>query len=156
MEEFKYIIFQLGEQKYGMNLVCVNGIEQDYQITPVPNAPSGVKGIINLRGMVIPVYSLRERFGMDSRIDNPEKSLLITQIDDMLLAYEVDGVVGIEEVEPHRINRMPQIASNEETVFMEEVLHIKEEIVIAISADEVLSGEMKTQINNMLDETSGD
>lgn len=152
MEEFKYVIFQLGDQRYGMNLMCVNGIEQEYRITPVPNAPEGVKGIINLRGAVIPVYSLRERFGMDSRIDNPEKSLLITQSADIILAYEVDGVVGIEEIEPHRINRMPNIASNEETAFMEEVLRIGEDIVIAISVDEVLSGEMKAQINQMLDE----
>lgn len=152
MEEFKYVIFQLGDQRYGMNLMCVNGIEQEYRITPVPNAPEGVKGIINLRGTVIPVYSLRERFGMDSRIDNPDKSLLITQSDDILLAYEVDGVIGIEEMEPHQINRMPNIASNEETVFMEEVLRIGEDIVIAISTDEVLSGEMKTQINRMLED----
>lgn len=153
MEEFKYVIFQLGDHRYGMNLMCVNGIEQEYRITPVPNAPEGVKGIINLRGAVIPVYSLRERFGMDSRIDNPEKSVLITQSDDIILAYEVDGVVGIEEMEPHRINRMPNIASNEETVFMEEVLHIGEDIVIAISVEKVLSGEMKAQINQMLDES---
>ncbi|MCM1498818.1 MAG: chemotaxis protein CheW [Clostridium sp.] len=152
MEEFKYVIFQLGDQRYGMNLMCVNGIEQEYRITPVPNAPEGVKGIINLRGTVIPVYSLRERFGMDSRIDSPDKSLLITQSDDILLAYEVDGVIGIEEMEPHRINRMPNIASNEETVFMEEVLRIGDDIVIAISTDEVLSGEMKTQINRMLED----
>ncbi|MDE5864301.1 MAG: chemotaxis protein CheW [Lachnospiraceae bacterium] len=152
MEEFKYVIFQLGDQRYGMNLLYVNGMVQDYHITPIPNAPEGVKGIINLRGDVVPVYSLRERFGMDSRIDNSEKSLLITQSDDMVLAYEVDCVVGIEEMEPNRINRMPSIASNEETTFMEEVLHIGENIVIAISADEVLSGEMKMRINQMMEE----
>ena len=69
MEERKYIIFQLGEEKYGMNLSYVNGIEQEYHIIPVPNAPEGIKGIINLRGLVIPVYSLRQRFGMDARVD---------------------------------------------------------------------------------------
>lgn len=152
MEEFKYVIFRIGEQKYGMNLMCVNGIEQDYHIIPVPNAPLGVKGIINLRGMVIPVYSLRQRFGMDSRVDNPERSVLVTNWDDTLVAYEVDAVIGIEEMEPHMINRMPAIASNEETVFMEEVLHIGNEIVISISVDEVLSEETKKQINKIIDE----
>lgn len=152
MEEFKYVIFRLGDQKYGMNLMCVNGIEQDYHIIPVPNAPLGVKGIINLRGSVIPVYSLKERFGMDSRVDNSTSSVLVTNWDDTLVAYEVDAVIGIEEMNPANINRMPDIASNEETTFMEEVLHIGNDIVIAISVDEVLSEEAKNQLNKIIDD----
>lgn len=152
MEEFKYVIFQLGEQKYGMNLMFINGIEQGYHIIPVPNAPAGVTGIINLRGEVIPVYSLRERFGMERRIDNPEKSLLITNSSGTALAYEVDAVVSIEEMQPAKINRMPAIASNDETAFMEEVLHIGDDIIIAISVDEVLSEETRDALNQMIED----
>ncbi|MDE6432606.1 MAG: chemotaxis protein CheW [Lachnospiraceae bacterium] len=152
MEELKYIVFQLGDQKYGMNLVYVNGIEQDYHIIPVPNAPEGIRGIINLRGAVIPVYSLRERFGMDSRIDNPEKSLLITLSSNTPLAYEVDAVVGIEEMVSKNINRMPSVASSEETLFMEQVLHIREEIVIAINVNKILSDEMAEALNQIVEE----
>ncbi|MGN0436984.1 MAG: chemotaxis protein CheW [Lachnospiraceae bacterium] len=151
MEEFKYVIFQLGEQRYGINLMFVNGIEQDYTIIPVPNAPNVIKGIINLRGSVIPVYSLRARFGMPSRIDNPSKSLLIVNIAGTFVAYEVDCVEGIEAMNPQDINRMPSIASNGDTSFMEEVLHIGDTIVIAISVDEVISEDMMSQINDMID-----
>lgn len=152
MEELKYIIFQLGEEKYGMNLSHVNGIEQDYHIIPVPNAPEGIKGIINLRGVVIPVYSLRERFGMDSRVDNPGKSMLVTKSSGTLLAYEVDAVLGIEEMAPENINKMPYVASNEETLFLEQVLHVKQEIIIAINVDKVLSDEMAEALNRMVEE----
>lgn len=152
MEEFRYVIFQLGDQKYGINLLCVNGIEQDYHIIPVPNAPEGIRGIINLRGSVIPVYSLRERFGMDSRVDNPERSLLITNSSNTVLAYEVDAVIGIEEVDHGNISRMPRIASNENTAFMDIVLHIGGSIVISISVDEVLSEEMKNQIDQIVND----
>lgn len=152
MEELKYVVFQLGEQKYGMNLKYINGIEQMYQIIPVPNAPTGVIGIINLRGDVIPVYSLRERFGMNRRITNPDKSLLVTRSSDTILAYEVDAVIEIEEVLRDKINDMPRVASNEETSFMEEVLHIGNEIVIAINADKVLSEDAKTMVSQMIEE----
>lgn len=152
MEELKYIIFQLGEEKYGMNLSHVNGIEQDYHIIPVPNAPEGIKGIINLRGVVIPVDSLRERFGMDSRVDHPGKSMLVTKSSGTLLAYEVDAVLGIEEMAPENINKMPFVASNEETFFMEQVLHVKQEIIIAINVDKVLSEEMAEALNQMIEE----
>ena len=152
MEELKYIIFQLGEEKYGMNLSHVNGIEQEYHIIPVPNAPEGIKGIINLRGVVIPVYSLRERFGMDSRVDNPGKSMLVTKSSGTLLAYEVDAVLGIEELTPEDINKMPYVASNEETLFLEQVLHVKQEIIIAVNVDKVLSDEMAEALNRMVEE----
>ena len=118
MEEQKFVVFQLEDQKYGMSLMRVNGIEQDYHIIPVPNAPEGISGIINLRGAVIPVYSLRERFGMDPHIDNPEKSLLVTNSHGILLAYEVDCVEEIEEVPDSKISLMPSVASNEDTAFM--------------------------------------
>ena len=152
MEELKFIVFRLGEQKYGMNLMCVNGIEEDYNIIPVPNAPQGIKGIINLRGSVIPVYSLRERFGMESRVDSPSKSLLVTKSADIMVAYEVDAVIGIEELTAENVNKMPTVASNEETVFMEQVLHIGSDIIIAINVNKVLSEEMTEALNQMVEE----
>lgn len=152
MEELKFIVFRLGEQKYGMNLMYVNGIEEDYNIIPVPNAPQGIKGIINLRGSVIPVYSLRERFGMESRVSNPAKSLLVTKSADMVVAYEVDAVIGIEEMTAANVNEMPRVASNEETAFMEQVLHIGQDIVIAINVNKVLSEEMTEALNQMVEE----
>lgn len=152
MEERKYIIFQLGEEKYGMNLSYVNGIEQDYYIIPVPNAPEGIRGIINLRGLVIPVYSLRERFGMDVRVENPAKSMLITMSSNIMLGYEVDAVLGIEEVAPEDISKMPFVASNEETSFMEQVLCVKEGIIIAINVNKVLSDDMEDALNQMVEE----
>lgn len=152
MEERKYIIFQLGEEKYGMNLSYVNGIEQDYHIIPVPNAPEGIRGIINLRGLVIPVYSLRERFGMDVRVENPAKSMLITMSSNIMLGYEVDAVLGIEEVAPEDISKMPFVASNEETSFMEQVLCVKEGIIIEINVNKVLSDDMEEALNQMVEE----
>lgn len=152
MEELKYVVFQLGKQKYGMNLMYINGIEQDYNIIPVPNAPEGVTGIINLRGAVIPVYSLRERFNMDREIDNPEKSLLITRSSGTILAYEVDAVDKIEELSVENISKMPQVASNEETAFMEQVLHMGKEIVIVINVNKVLSEESVNMVNQLIED----
>lgn len=152
MEEQKFVVFQLEDQKYGMSLMRVNGIEQDYHIIPVPNAPEGISGIINLRGAVIPVYSLRERFGMDPHIDNPEKSLLVTNSHGILLAYEVDCVEEIEEVPDSKISLMPSVASNEDTAFMEQVLQIGNEIIITIDVDKVLSEDVRQMVDQIVEE----
>lgn len=152
MEEQKFVVFQLEDQKYGMSLMRVNGIEQDYHIIPVPNAPEGISGIINLRGAVIPVYSLRERFGMNPHIDNPEKSLLVTNSHGILLAYEVDCVEEIEEVPNSKISLMPSVASNEDTAFMEQVLQIGNEIIITINVDKVLSEDVRQMVDQIVEE----
>lgn len=154
MEEQKYVVFQLGDQKYGMSLAHVNGIEQDYHIIPVPNAPEGIVGLVNMRGVVIPVYSLRERFGMNPRIDNPGKSLLVTNYYGKFLAYEVDCVEEIEEVSKDRINEMPSVASNEDTAFMEQVLHIGNDIIIAINVDKVLSEDTREMVDQLIEENN--
>jgi len=152
MEELKYVVFQLGEQRYGMSLMRINGIEKDYHIIPVPNAPAGISGIINLRGTVVPVYSLRERFGMDKHIDNPEKSLLVTYSAGTMLAYEVDAVEEIEEMKPENVNEMPRVASSEETAFMDQVLHIGSDIVIAINVDKVLSEDARAMVDQLIED----
>lgn len=151
MEELKYVVFQLGEQRYGMSLMRIHGIEKDYHIIPVPNAPDGISGIINLRGAVVPVYSLRERFGMEKRIDNPEKSLLITYSSGAMLAYEVDAVEEIEEMRPENVNKMPEVASCEETAFMDQVLQIRNDIVIVINVDKVLSDDARNMVNQLIE-----
>lgn len=152
MEELKYVIFHLGEQKYGMNLTNISGIEKDYNIIPIPNAPQGIIGIINLRGSVVPVYSLRARFGMDIHIDNPEKSLLVTYSSGTVMAYEVDAVEEIEQMRPENINDMPKVASSDETAFMDQVLHINNDIVITINVDKVLSDDARAMVNQLIEE----
>lgn len=154
MEELKYVIFRLGDQKYGMSLAHINGIEQDYHIIPVPNAPEGIKGIINLRGAVIPVYSLRQQFGMDGNVEGAERSLLITVSSGTYLAYEVDEVITIEEVVVGDLNIMPRIVANDDNVYLDTVLHIGKEIVVAINVDRILSDDVKQQVQNFVEESS--
>lgn len=152
MEEFKYIIFLLGEQKYAMNLMYVDAIVQEYQIVPVPTAPEEIKGIINLRGSVIPVYSLKARFGLETTGSGSSGNLLIAQSSGTSVAYEVDNVISIEQIQPNDINLMPRVAANEDTKCMEEVLHIKNEIVISISVDEILSEEARSAVEKIIEE----
>lgn len=152
MEEMKYIVFRLGKEKYGMNISCINGIEQEYEIVPVPNAPESISGIINLRGNVIPVYSLKDRFGMDPKVDSATKSLLVTNSSGTTLAYEIDEVIGIELMEESNVVQMPFVASNDQTAFMKKVLHVGKDIVIVIDVDCVLSEEVRVGLLEMIAE----
>ena len=152
MEELKFVIFRIGEQKYGMNLKYIKGIEQNYQVIVVPNTTEAIEGIMNLRGEVIPVYSLRKRFGLTGRIDDSKKSMLVTMSSGCILAYEVDEVVTIEEMKEENVSDMPAVATNEENAFMEKILNINGDIVITINTDKVLSDATRKAVKQMIEE----
>lgn len=152
MEELKFVIFRIEKQKYGMNLKYIKGIEQNYQIISVPNATEAIEGIMNLRGAVIPVYSLRKRFGLKGQTDKDKKSMLVTMSAGSPLAYEVDEVVTIEEMKEEDISNMPLIATNEENAFMEKILNINGDIVIALNSDKVLSEATRKVVEQMIEE----
>lgn len=150
----QYLIFKIENRKYAIELAYVNGTEQSYSVSPIPDAPFGIDGLINLRGKLVPVYSLRQRFGMDSVITNPAKSAIIAKTSRITMAYEVDEVEFIEQVNEDDIKEMPHIAGNEETSFMDKVLHIKNEIIVVVDVNKVLSADIIETLERMLEERS--
>ncbi len=146
----KYLVFRIDDRKYAINLIHVNGTEQQYSVSPIPDAPFGITGMINLRGELVPVYSLRMRFGRSSEITSPEKSALIARTSGIMIAYEVDNVESIEEVDESCVKEMPIMASNEETVFMNKVVQIKNQIIVVIDVNKILSDDAIESLERLI------
>ncbi len=152
MAETKFVIFNLGEQKYGIRLACINGIEQTYNIIPVPKTAECIQGIIHLRDMVIPVYDLKCRFCIESELEFGNKQLLVTETGDVKVGFEVDNVIGIVSVPEENIKCVPFVATNENTGYLENVIKVNfletntSEILISIDIDNLLS---ETDIANL-------
>lgn len=155
MAETKYIVFRLNEQKYCLRLDKINGIENVYHIVPVPMGAASIKGIIHLRNEVIPVFSLKKLFEMAEKTD--ETQLLITETHSMKLAMEVDEVLGIVNIPDEDIKQIPMVVHTEETGYLEDVVKLtlpesdKEEIVISIAVDTLMSEHEFGQIENALE-----
>ena len=152
MSYVKYLIFRIENRKYAIELNHVNGTEQNYSVIPFPDAPFGIEGLINLRGKLIPVYSLRRRFGLNPKITDPGKSALIARTSGIMIAYEVDSVEFIEELNSDDIKTMPKMASNDETAFMNKVLNVKNQIIVVVDVNQVLSSEAIEQLEKMIEE----
>ena len=76
----KYVTFFLGMEEYGLPILSVREIIGMVEITPIPQTPAFVRGVINLRGMVIPVLDLRSKFGMESVADTSETCIIVVEI----------------------------------------------------------------------------
>ena len=152
MRYVKYLIFRIEDRKYAIELNHVNGTEQNYSVIPFPDAPFGIQGLINLRGRLVPVYSLRQRFGLDPKITDSGKSVLIARTSGIMIAYEVDSVEFIEELESDDVKEMPKMASNDETAFMNKIINVKNQIVVVVDVNQVLSSEAIEQLEKMIEE----
>ncbi|MDO5126932.1 MAG: chemotaxis protein CheW [Eubacteriales bacterium] len=143
MAEIKYVIFSLGSQKYCMQLSRINGIEQAYTVVPIPLGAECMKGIIHLRNEVIPVYSLKEKLNIFEE-DSSEQQLLLAETHDMVIAFEVDTVLGIEVLQTSDVKKVPKVVQSEETGYLESIVHLpgmdngNADIVLCISVDNIL------------------
>ena len=88
-QDGKYLTFALGREEYGVEILKVMEIIGIMEITAVPQVPEYVKGVINLRGKVIPVISLRRKFGMEE-IDNTEETcIIVIKLDEVLIGIVI-------------------------------------------------------------------
>lgn len=94
----KYLLFNLGDEVYGIDIANVTEIIEMQKITDVPDMPDFIKGVINLRGRVIPVMDLRLRFEMDERGYDDRTCIIIVNIDDKSMGFIVDTVAEVHDI----------------------------------------------------------
>ncbi|HAG52886.1 MAG TPA: hypothetical protein DCL21_03770 [Alphaproteobacteria bacterium] len=93
------VIFSLLGEEFGVSIHDVREIISNTQITPVPQAPSFVEGVINLRGQIIPVVDLRKRFNLEENDHKEDAKVVIIEVDDNVLGLIVDSVSEVLEVD---------------------------------------------------------
>lgn len=148
--QVKQVIFTLGQEEYGLDIMLVNAIVKPTDVVRVPNAPSYVQGIINLRGDVIPVYSLRRKFGLgDKEVDDNSK-LIITKTNNIQMAYEVDEVREILEISTANITETPVIVKNNDTAYIKCVANINGRMILLLDQDGILSSKEAESIESLL------
>lgn len=159
MAETKYIVYRLGKQKYSVRLSKINGIEQTYNVVPVPAGAPYLKGIIHLREQVIPIFDLKQRFEISDESTSDKRQLLIAETHDMKLGFEVDEVLGIIAVPDEDIKDVPSVVKTDETGYLENIVKIKlpreeqEDIMISVSIDHIMSEHDFDSVSNVLEET---
>lgn len=151
MAMVKQIIFKIGEGLYGIDVSKVMGIEKDIREVNIPNAPACIKGIINLRGDVIPVFSLREKFNMDVNEAIDTRELIIAKSQGVVIAIEVDLVKEIVELEEGKIGKVPSIVRNDNTSYIESVAHVEKDLVLVLNLDGLLDEEQAEHLQKIVD-----
>jgi purine-binding chemotaxis protein CheW len=139
----KYLIFHLGAEEFGTEVLKVREIMGIQDITDVPQTPPYVKGVINLRGKVIPVVDLRIKFGLAPEEYTPRTCIIVvrTQQDgeDLMIGIIVDGVAEVLTLVDSDIEDTPDFGPGVVTPYLLGMAKIKGKVKILLDIDQVLS-----------------
>jgi purine-binding chemotaxis protein CheW len=139
----KYLTFALGNEEYGLEILKVREIIGFMQITAVPQTPAHVKGVINLRGQVIPVIDLRMKFGMNAAEVTEETCIIVVEIDQTGRTFQtgivVDRVKEVLDIAGEHIEDAPQFGSSVETNFILGMGKVNGAVKILLDIDKVLA-----------------
>ncbi len=147
--EGKYLTFVLGEESYGLEILKVREIIGVMEITSVPQSPEFIKGVINLRGKVIPVIDLRLKFGMEEIDPTEETCIIVVDIQGAQMGILVDTVSEVLDIAANQIEASPSFGSRVNTEFILGMGKSKGEVKILLDIDRVLSPEELLRLADM-------
>ena len=138
-----FLSFKLGEEKFAANAGKVLSILELTKITEVPQAPSFMKGIINLRGNVLPIIDVRMKFGMTPTVYTPDTCIIVMDIEmegsSVKVGILVDSVDSVLEIEPEKVLAAPNIGSRYRADFIEGVIQNGESFILLLDMDKIFS-----------------
>lgn len=140
----QFVTFKLAGQKYAVDILKVQEINNMKEITPIPNAPGYVEGAVNLRGKVIPVLNLRRKFHMEEVGLNDSAKIIIIDIRGIIMGVIVDAVSDVLRVPVDVVEPPPPVSSTIRSEFIRGVAKLPEGLVIILDMDKLLdSGEQQ-------------
>ncbi|MGL1888899.1 MAG: chemotaxis protein CheW [Reichenbachiella sp.] len=139
----KYLTFKLSDEDYAIQILTVQRIIQMQEITPIPKTPEYVRGVLNMRGSIIPVVDIRNKFGMDSKADSDISCIVIIQLAQangpLTMGIVIDAVSEVLFIEADEIQETPSFGNDVKTDFIMGIAKCKERVIMLLDINKVLS-----------------
>ncbi len=148
----QFVIFKLGDEEYGVNILQVKTIERLMEITRVPKAPDFVEGVINLRGEVVPVIDLRKRFELPERTNTDNTRIIIVSIEGITVGMIVDSATEVLQISEESIDPAPSIIGSIDSDYIDGVGKIDGRLLILLNLKKVLKSEEISEIEKAREE----
>ena len=151
VEVNQYLTFTLGSEKYGINIMNTKEVLESSHLTKVPRMPDFMKGIINLRGSVVPVIDLKVKFGMNEEDTETtsvttNNNIIVTEVDDienpeekLTIGIYTDAVHKVLTIEGNEIEAAPKIGIPIHTDFIYGMGKIDEEFIILLNINKIIN-----------------
>lgn len=151
----KYLTFCLDAEVYGLEILRVREIIGLMDITPVPRTPDHIRGVINLRGKIIPVVDLRLMFGLDSTPDSEQTCIIVVDITTDDRSYQlgllVDAVSEVLDINQNQIEPAPEFGSDTDVRFIDGLAKTGENVTLLLNIETALCRQEISQVASRVD-----
>ena len=137
----QFLTFALNEQEFGIEILRVQEIKNFTRVTPIPNVPPCVKGVMNLRGTVVPIVDLRTTFNMPDKEYSQFTVIIVVNVGEKILGLIVDAVSDVLNVDADAIEAAPELGTID-TSFIQGLAKSDERLVTLLNIEELLSDQV--------------
>lgn len=149
MAELQFVIFKLGKEEYGVNIMQVQEIGPYEEPVKVPNAPAFVEGVMNLRGSVIPVISLKKRFNIPGEELTENTRTIVVNFGDKQIAFIVDDASEVLTLDENNIQEAPSIVAGAERKYITGIGKQGDRLLIILDLSFLLNEQEQIQLATM-------
>ena len=141
-DEQQYLTFIMAGEEYGVDILAVQEIRGWEESTIIPNSPDYIKGVINLRGTIVPIMDLRRRFGLPTVEYSPVTVVIILKVEhpaERVMGIVVDAVSDVYAISQSDRRKAPELTEDNNSVFIEGLVNVNEKMVILLDVESLLS-----------------
>jgi purine-binding chemotaxis protein CheW len=154
-QEQEYLTFILNGEEYGVDILCVQEIRVWSSVTELPNKPNYIKGVINLRGIIIPIIDLRQRFGQQPLEYNEQTVTIILRSKNsqkpMVVGIVVDAVSEVYKFNKKSIRTPPAFGNKVDRCFLQGLASIENKLIILLDSNSLLDQNELYQVDNRIE-----
>lgn len=135
----QFLTFQLGEELYGVDILRVQEIKGYTAVTKIPNTPAHIKGVLNLRGTIVPIVELRTKFGMETIDYTMFTVIVVVVVQEKIMGLVVDAVSDVLNIDKQDIQPPPQFGANVDVSFLNGIGKSGDKLIALLDMDRLLS-----------------
>ena len=147
-DEQQYLTFIMSGEEYGVDILAVQEIRGWEESTLIPNAPAYIKGVINLRGTIVPIMDLRTRFGLEDVEYSPVTVVIILKFEsdqgERVMGIVVDAVSDVYAISDDETRKTPELTEDKNSVFIKGLVNVNDKMIILLDVESLLSFEQQT------------
>lgn len=138
-DDNQFLTFNLGEELYGVDILRVQEIKGYTSVTKIPNTPPHIKGVLNLRGTIVPIVELRTKFGMPTIDYTAFTVIIVVVVRDKVMGLVVDAVSDVLNIDKKNIQSPPQFGVKVDVSFLNGIGKSGDKLVALLDIDRMLS-----------------
>ncbi|MBL6999821.1 MAG: chemotaxis protein CheW, partial [Gammaproteobacteria bacterium] len=137
--QLQYVTFTLNKEKYGINVLQVQEVLREVEVSPVPGAPVFILGIINLRGNVVSVIDARTRFGIAAKESDDKTRIIVINLQQQMIGILVDSVAEVMNIKPGEIEAAPNAGQSTTSKYIQGLVSKDDTILILVDLDKLIN-----------------